>query len=65
VDWTRILAEAGTPEPPGRAETLAALKASREAKASQALEAKAEKAAAKAAKPVKAGMSLRARKKYL
>lgn len=30
LNWTEILASSGIPEPPGRAETIAAIKAKRE-----------------------------------
>ena len=65
MDWARILTEAGIAEPPWRVEALARLRAKQEGRAVQAVEAKAEKAAAKAARPTRAGMNLRARKKYL
>jgi len=32
MDWDKILREAGIPEPPGRAETIAAIKAAKAAK---------------------------------
>jgi hypothetical protein len=64
MDWTRILAEAGLPEPPGRLEAIEALKAKQEGRAVQAdLERDKKKATKK--KTAKAGMSLHARKKYL
>jgi hypothetical protein len=32
MDWDKILRDAGIPEPPGRAETIAAIKAAKAAK---------------------------------
>jgi hypothetical protein len=65
MDWASILANAGTPEPPGRAEAVEAMRLKREGKAVRLVEAKAEKQAQKAQKVVKAGMNLHARKKYV
>jgi hypothetical protein len=65
MDWGTILANAGTPEPPGRAEAVEVMKVKRASKAAQAIEAKKEKKAKKAERVVKAGMNLRARKKYI
>lgn len=65
MDWGTILANAGTPEPPGRAEAVEAMKVRRASKAAQAIEAKEEKKAKEAEKVVRAGMNLRARKKYI
>jgi hypothetical protein len=65
MDWDVILANAGIPEPPGRAEAVEATRAKRAGKAVEAIEAKEEKKAEKAKKVVRAGMNLRARKKYI
>jgi hypothetical protein len=65
MDWATILANAGTPEPPGRAEAVEAMRIRRAGKAAQVIEAKEEKKAKKAERVVRAGMNLRARRKYI